>query len=96
MKITRTEFNHKVNEGSSWKVYICKDHDTMNVMLKVLGTAAPFTEKEHGYWTVSGNEVLQDCRVPSFFHNKGYWLACVEHNRGDWNKEPTYELFIVE
>lgn len=48
------------------------------------------------YYTVGMNKVCKDCRVPTFFHDREYWVVAVEHNNGDWNKKPTYTLYIAE
>ena len=48
------------------------------------------------YYTVSTVEVKKDCRVPEFFHDHGYFATVIEHNNGDWNEAPKYELYIVE
>lgn len=94
MKITKTEFDMKVNEGSSWKIYICDSIDTMHTLMAVLNTAGDPNTIDN-YYHVQGCEVLKDCRVPEIFHDRGYWMVSVEHNHGDWNKPQTYELFIV-
>lgn len=98
MKITKTEFHMDVNAGSSWKLYLFRKGDEANqqAMYATLMTACPFSEKDGGYWHVSGCPVMSDCRVPEFFHGDQYYLICVEHNQGDWNKPFTYELYIVE
>lgn len=98
MKITKTGFDIKVNEGSSWKIYILKDFEAYKAsnLMSIMATANQTEEKDGGYWGVQGCEVLRDCRVPSFFHDRGYWMVSVEHNHGDWKKPQTYELYIVE
>lgn len=95
MKFVKTTFNVKVNEGSSWKVYICKTHETANTLHNIMMTAGINTKDS--YWSVSTSyRIGNDCRVPDFFHNTEYAMTCVEHNNGSWSKEQTYELYIVE
>lgn len=49
------------------------------------------------YYSVGGHApVQQDCRAPEFFHGDNFLMVCVEHNNGDWNKQPTYKLYIAE
>ena len=96
MKVTKTSFDMKVNEGSSWKIYVCKDYETYRVLMDIVSTTNVLEEKTGGYWHAQGCQVLKDCRVPAFFHDRGYWMVSIEHNHGDWNKEQTYELYIAE
>ena len=94
MKLTKTDFFLKVNEGSSYKVYVCKDHETAMIIHSLMMTAK--INANDNYWSVSTNSGKgHDCRVPSFFHESEYWFTFVEHNNGDWNKEQTYELYLV-
>lgn len=95
MKITETEMTHKMGNGSSYKVYICNTHETAMLIHQTAMTLKPEEHFEGWYYHVSTNECISDCRVPDFFHKHGYWMTVVEHNNGDWNKEPTYELFLV-
>ena len=95
MKFTKTDFHKKVNEGSSWKVYVCKKQETAYEIHKMMMTAG--TSSKDNYWHVStipgdGHCVI----VPEFFHDSPYWFTVIEHNNGDWNNEQTYELYIVE
>lgn len=96
MKFIETNFNHKINASSSWIVYICKtQEEAMNLHRMAMTQKAMHNDGEW-YYTVSTNSAERDCRVPEFFHNRGYWMTCIEHNNGDWSKKPTYKLFIVE
>lgn len=95
MKMIKTDFKLKVNEKSSWILYITKSYEEASA---IHNTCLAMKEIHTGDWYYHVNtcEVLQDCRVPSFFHDRGYWVTVVEHNNGDWRKDPTYALFIVE
>lgn len=94
MKITKTEIKVNVNESSSWIIYITKTYEEA----KALHQFAVTQEEMLGgwYYSVSTSEVMCDCRVPAFFHDRGYHMTVVEHNNGDWNKPQKYELYIVE
>jgi len=95
MKFVKADFNHKVNEGSSWKVYICKSIETAHTVHNLMMTAGINTKDS--YWHVSTSHTIgHDVRVPAFFHDSDYAVTCVEHNNGSWSKEQTYELYIVE
>ena len=96
MKFIETNFNHKVNESSSWIVYITKTRDEAMSIHNMVLTQMEMHRCGAWYYHVSTKEIGKDCRVPSFFHDNNYWLTAIEHNNGDWNKEPTYKLFIVE
>lgn len=94
MKLVKTNFEMNVNESSSWIIYITKNaEDAQNIYNMCM------TQKEimnDWYYTISMNKVCKDCRVPTFFHDREYWMVAVEHNNGDWNKKPTYTLYIAE
>ena len=47
------------------------------------------------YYAVHTSEA-NFCLIPDFFHDHGYFATVVEHNNGDWDKAPKYELYIVE
>ena len=95
MKMTKTDVNIQVNVSSSWIVYITKTWEEAEHLHKFA-----LTQKEimggDWYYTVSTVEVKKDCRVPEFFHDHGYFATVIEHNNGDWNEAPKYELYIVE
>lgn len=94
MKITKTDFNLKINNSSSFKVYVCKNREHAFEIMHLAMTMIP----TGGDWYAHAgcNEIIKDCRVPPFFHNMGLWVAVVEHNNGSWDSEPKYELYIVE
>ena len=96
MKFIETNFNHKINNSSSWIVYICKTYEEAMSIHHMAMTQKLMHSDGDWYYTVSTNSAEHDCRVPKFFHGRGYYMTCIEHNNGDWNKEPTYKLFIVE
>lgn len=93
MKITKTEF--KMEFPTSWIIYICKDAETANAIYSVEMTKKDMLDKEW-YYSVSMLHVHSDCRVPEFFRERGYTATIVGHNDGDWDKERTYTLYIVE
>ena len=95
MKMIKTDFNLKINEGSSWIVYLTKTREEANAIHNTCYSMKSIHTGEW-YYNVSTCEVLRDCRVPSFFHDRGYWVTVVEHNNGDWSAKPTYTLYIVE
>ena len=94
-KMIKTNFSLKVNSTSSWIVYLCKSYEEASAIHETC-----LTQKElldgNWYFSVSTTKVLQDCRVPEFFHDRGYWVTVVEHNGGDWNKPSSYSLYIAD
>ena len=96
MKITDTGFKKNVNNSSSWICYITNSKKAANDLYATLLTQSKMLKENDWYHHVSMNEIVSDCRVPEFFHHQGYTLVCVEHNNGDWKKEPTYKLYIAE
>jgi len=94
MKLVKTEMKVKVENGSSWMVYVCKSYEEAKAVQEI--AMSHKTLLKDWYYSVSTCEVLKHCIVPSFFHDRGYWVTVVEHNNGDWNKAPAYELYIVE
>lgn len=96
MKLIKTDFNMKVNAASSWIVYLCNSHEDAQTIHNICLTQRAMHTAGDWYYHISTNKVLEDCRVPSFFHNREYWVTVVEHNNGDWKHEQTYELYIVE
>lgn len=95
MKFIKTEFGYKGNGTSSYKVYICKNFETAMEIHSMAMTMKPESDGEN-YFTVHSSMSLTHCLTPEFFHDKHYCETIVEHNNENWNKEPTYELFIVE
>lgn len=95
MKMIKTDFNIQVNASSSWIVYITRTIEEAQDLHKFALTQKEIMDCDWHY-TVSTVEVNQDCRVPAFFHDHGYFATIIEHNCGDWNKVPKYELYIVE
>jgi hypothetical protein len=96
MKITNTGFKKDVNGSSSFILYISNNNAIADNLYSALNTQREMLNSNDWYYHVSMNEIIKDCRVPEFFHNRGYQLVCVEHNNGDWKKEPTYTLYIAE
>lgn len=94
MKMIKTDFHKNINRKSSYIIYITK---TLEEAQGIHKTALSMKDMHSGwYYSVSTCEVLKDCRVPTFFHDRGYYMTAVEHNNGDWDKKPTYTLYIVE
>ena len=95
MKFVKTEFASPLNNGSSYIVYITK---TAEEAMSIHSLAMTQMDMHTGdwYYHVSSADVKKDCRVPTFFHDRGYWMTCIEHNNGNWNSDPTYALYVVE
>ena len=94
MKITKIDYHMNINNSSSFKVYVCKTREQAEDIMKVAMSMIP---KGREWYAHAGcNEIKKDCRVPAFFHDLGLWVAAMEHNNGDWNSTPDYELYIVE
>ena len=98
MKITGTDFRMKVNESSSFIVYITKDKEVYNSIYAMEIAKRELLHDQLGwYYNVSGRQMVQtDCIVPKFFHGETYKMVCVEHNNGDWDKESNYKLYVAE
>lgn len=96
MKITKTEFNMKANVSSSYIIYLTKTYDQASDIQQTLNIQKDMLRANGWYYSVQTVEVCEDCRVPSFFHDVGYYMTVVEHNNGGWDKPITYELNIVE
>ena len=94
MKMTKTGVKMQVNDSSSWIVYITKTMEEARNLHKFALTQKDILEG--WYYTVSTVDVKKDCRVPEFFHDHDYYATIIEHNNGDWDKPPKYELYIVE
>lgn len=94
MKITKTEIKVKVNETSSWIVYLTKTYEEAEALHQFARTQKEMLTG--WYYSVSTKKVMSDCRVPEFFHDRGYYMTVIEHNNGDWSKAQKYELYIVE
>lgn len=96
MKFTHTDFKKQVNICSSYIVYITRSNETAHAIHNLELTKLDMMKAAGWYYHISTVEVCRDCRVPEFFHENGYWATIIEHNNGDWDKTPTYELFIAE
>ena len=97
MKITKTDITKEINNSSSWTLYIAKNREEAQAAYEVAKTQRETFRKLKGwYYSVQLVEVLKDCRVPEFFHDRGYYMTVIEHNNGDWNILPQYNLYIVE
>ena len=94
MKMIKTNYTQQVNNSSSWILYITKTYEEAKAIHEFAKTQKEMLAG--WYYSVSTAKVLKDCRVPEFFHDRGYWLTAIEHNNGDWDKAQKYELYIVE
>lgn len=96
MKITKTSCQMNVNPSSSFLIYICKTYEDAKVIETMLRTTTCMFASIDWYFSIQISEARRDCRIPEFFHDRGYWICCLEHNNGDWDARQKYELFIVE
>ena len=98
MKLVKTNFTHTVNKSSSWIVYITRTREEANALHKFAMTQQELLIGASGdwYYSVSTVKIEKDCRVPEFFHERGYYATVIEHNNGDWNATPKYDLYIAE
>lgn len=92
----KAEGHSQIGNGSSYIVYLSKNHDSVAALHHPMLAMKKIHDSSAGwYWTVSTVEVLNDCRVPAVYHGKGMYATIVEHNNGDWNKLPTYEIIVI-
>ena len=96
MKMIKTSFCKNVNGSSSYIVYITKDAKTAGNIHDVAVTQREMLGDNQWYYNVSTVKVCKDCRIPEFFHDCDYYATVIEHNNGDWDKTPTYKLYIAE
>lgn len=97
MQITKTEYNLKINNSSSWTIYLTKTREESEAIHAFAMTQRETLKQITGwYYTVMTAQVMNTCLVPQFFHDKGYYMTAIEHNNGDWNTSPKYDLYIVE
>lgn len=96
MKITKTEMTMNIGNGSSYRVYVCKNHEDSSALHQMAMTMEPQKERSNWYYHVSSFKVGKCCIIPAFFHDQDYEVTVVEHNNGDWDEKPNYELYIVE
>ena len=95
MKFSKVDTAIKGTDSSSWIIYITKNHKDAEDIHRFAMTQKAILP-DGWYYSVQTCKVLEDCRVPAFFHNRGYWLTVIEHNNGDWKKPNKYELYVVE
>ena len=95
MKFSKVDTAIKGNDSSSWIIYITKNHKDAEDIHRFAMTQKAILP-DGWYYSVQTCKVLEDCRVPAFFHNRGYWLTVIEHNNGDWKKPNKYKLYVVE
>lgn len=82
-----------MGNGSSYIIYIA---DTSEKARAIHSPMVKLKNIHDGwYWSVSTVEISKDCRIPPLYHDKGYWATIVEHNNGDWQTSPTYEIHCI-
>lgn len=98
MRFIKTNARMSVNASSSFTIYITRTLEDAQTIHNVLLAQGEMLDQglEGWHYAVQTCKVERDCRVPAFFHERGYWMTAVEHNRGSWDKEPTYCLYIAE
>lgn len=95
MTITKTNYNMKVNTSTT--VYICESYESAKAVQDILNTHKTLIANgSEWYYATMTMKCETFCMVPKFFHNKGYWVTMMQHNQGDWDKEQTYECYLVE
>ena len=95
MKFIKVEISEKINAASSWIIYITRTQEEAE-SIQQLALTQKSMFSDDWFYSVSTSKVLEDCRVPEFFHGRDYWMTAIEHNNGDWKKEQKHELYIVE
>ena len=91
----KTEYKMSVNASSSFVVCICKTYTKARDLADMLYTQQALLDKEwHSHVTLT--EIVNDCRVPSFFWNLHLYAVIVEHNFGDGDHDPDYTLYIAD
>lgn len=93
--MVKTEYKLTVNKSSSFVVYICKNYVTARDLTDLLYTQQAILDKDWHY-NVTTTEIINDCRVPSFFWGLHLYAVIVEHNFGDWDHDPDYTLYIAD
>jgi hypothetical protein len=88
--------NHMNDYGTRPRIHVYKTENDYSIHSTLHANRSMVADNPDWYYTVMTTECLTFCLVPKFFHNKGYWVTMVQHNHGDWNKEATYELNLVE
>ncbi len=82
-----------IGNGCSYIIYISTSHDKVDALHRPMMDMAATHPGWH--WHVSTVQVRKDCRIPELYHSDRYWATLVEHNNGDWNKVPTYEIHCI-
>lgn len=96
MNVIKTNFEATFDNGNSFIIYITNTHEeAMNI--HEIHMANKSILPNGWYYVVQTASVQEDCRIPKFFHGKGYFATIITHNKGNWNdKNTSYELYIVE
>ena len=82
-----------MGNGCSYIIYITIDPDKAYALHRPMMDMAATHPGWH--WHISTVQVLEDCRITALYHGETYWATLVEHNNGDWNKAPTYEIHCI-
>ena len=96
MNITKTNCKMDVNPSSSFLIFVCKSYEDAKAVEKIARHLIYMFSSIEWYLSIQICEIISDCRVPDFFHKRGYWMLIIEHNNGNWDVRQSYELFIVE
>jgi hypothetical protein len=73
-----------------YKIYLTRSHEVA-LLLSDANRARAKMDRENLYSTSSGM-VCQDCRVPSLYHDKGYFYCILEYRDLE---TPKYELVFA-
>lgn len=95
MEIKKINITDQMHISSSWIIYVCKDAEIAEDVRRMCENMKPVAGTKEAYCHVMSCKIYSACMVPEFFHNRGYYMVGVEHNRGDWDLEPTYDLYLA-
>jgi len=74
---------------SSYKIYLTKSSE----VARLIAHARSGELKTEDVISISHGAVIKDERIPSIYHDKGYFYCAVELRNGDYDSL-TYELII--
>lgn len=74
---------------AGYKIYLTKSGEVAHLISDAMHTK--IGNDENLYSTSSGM-VCQDCRIPSLYHNKGYFYCILEYKDSD---APVYEIVFA-
>ena len=93
LKTQQTKEAATMGNGCSYIIYITTDPDKAYALRRPMMDMAATHPGWH--WHISTVQVLKDCRIPALYHGDRYWATLVEHNNGDWDRAPTYEIHCI-